>query len=286
MDRAEFEHVEEAAAVVRARCGEPPAVAIVLGSGLGGFADAATESVAFDCATLPHWPHTRVDGHRAELVIGRVAGRQTAVLAGRAHGYEGHSFTDIVFATRVMARLGVRQLILTNAAGGINPALASGTLMVIDDHINLLGGNPLAGPNDARFGPRFPDLTEAYSRRLRTIADEASRTLQIPLAHGIYAAVSGPSYETPAEVRYLRTIGADAVGMSTVPETIAARHMGVEVLGISCITNMAAGVRPLGAAERSGAPSGHPLTHEDVLATAHRMRDRFGALLQEIIGRM
>ena len=286
MDRAEFEHVEEAAAVVRARCGEPPAVAIVLGSGLGGFADAATESVAFDCATLPHWPHTRVDGHRAELVIGRVAGRQTAVLAGRAHGYEGHAFTDIVFATRVMARLGVRQLILTNAAGGINPALASGTLMVIDDHINLLGGNPLAGPNDARFGPRFPDLTEAYSLRLRTIADEASRTLQIPLAHGIYAAVSGPSYETPAEVRYLRTIGADAVGMSTVPETIAARHMGVEVLGISCITNMAAGVRPLGEAERSGAPSGHPLTHEDVLATAHRVRDRFGALLQEIIGRM
>jgi purine-nucleoside phosphorylase len=286
MEASEFERVDRAAAVVRARCRELPTVAIVLGSGLGDFADTATESVAFDYGALPHWPQTRVEGHRDELVIGRIEGRQTAVLAGRVHAYEGYSLIDVVFATRVMARLGVRQLILTNAAGGINPALAAGTLMAIDDHLNLLGGNPLAGPNDARFGPRFPDLTAAYSLRLRTIADEASRALQIPLAHGIYAAVSGPSYETPAEVRYLRTIGADAVGMSTVPETIAARHMGMEVLGISCITNMAAGVTSSGAADIRDASSGHELTHEDVLATAHRVRETFGALLQQIIGMM
>jgi purine-nucleoside phosphorylase len=179
-----------------------------------------------------------------------------------------------VFATRVMGRLGVRTLVLTNAAGGINTAFAAGALMVMDDHINLLATNPLIGPNDERFGPRFPDMTEVYSSRLRAIADEASRATGVPVAHGVYVAVHGPSYETPAEIRYLRAIGADAVGMSTVPEAIAARHMGMEVLGISCITNMAAGVFP------------EPLRHEEVLETAARVRGAFMALLEAVVQRL
>jgi purine-nucleoside phosphorylase len=180
----------------------------------------------------------------------------------------------VVFATRVMGRLGVKQIILTNAAGGINTAFAAGALMVIDDHINLLGTNPLVGPNDDRFGTRFPDMSEVYSRRLRSVADEAARSRGVDVTRGVYVAVHGPSYETPAEIRFLRTIGADAVGMSTVPEAIAARHMGVEVLGISCITNMAAGVLP------------QPLVHDEVLETARRVRGAFMSLLEGIIEKL
>src|SRR5690606_2088160 len=196
------------------------------------------------------------------------------VLSGRAHLYEGRSPGDVTFATRVIARAGVRHLVLTNAAGGINSGFRSGTLMVIDDHINLMGTNPLMGPNDVRFGPRFPDMTEVYSRRLRAAADEASRSCGVPVAHGVYVAVSGPSYETPAEIRAFRALGADAVGMSTVPEAMVARHMGIEVLGISCITNMAAGVLP------------QPLVHDEVMETARRVRGGFIALLEGVIGRL
>jgi purine-nucleoside phosphorylase len=195
-------------------------------------------------------------------------------MAGRAHYYEGHDLQTVVFATRVMARLGVRQIILTNAAGGINTAFAQGALMVIDDHINLLCANPLIGPNDERFGPRFPDMTEVYSLRLRRIADAAARARGVALTHGVYLATHGPSYETPAEIRYFRSIGADAVGMSTVPEAIAARHMGMEVLGISCITNMAAGVLP------------GSLNHDEVMETARRVRSSFQSLLEGIIERL
>ena len=270
----EFERVEAAAAEVRSRCGVLPQAAIVLGSGLGDFADTLRDRIAMPCGDLPHWPASRVVGHAGRVVIGRVAGRPIAALAGRVHFYEGHDLAAVVFATRVMGRLGVRELILTNAAGGINTGFASGALMVIDDHINLLGSNPLMGTNDERFGPRFPDMTEVYSKRLRAIADEAARARGIPVTHGVYVAVHGPSYETPAEIRYLRTIGADAVGMSTVPEALAARHMGLEVLGISCITNMAAGVLP------------QLLNHEEVLETARRVRGAFVGLLEGIIERL
>jgi purine-nucleoside phosphorylase len=197
-----------------------------------------------------------------------------AALAGRSHAYEGHDLQTVTFAVRVLGVLGVKTLILTNAAGGVNTGFLRGALMVIDDHINLLGKNPLAGPNDERFGPRFPDMTEVYSQRLRRIADEAGRELGLVLPHGVYVALLGPSYETPAEIRYLRTIGADAVGMSTVPEAIVARQMGMEVLGLSCISNMAAGVLP------------QPLHHDEVLETTRRVRGQFIALLEGILDRL
>ncbi|OFW03136.1 MAG: purine-nucleoside phosphorylase [Acidobacteria bacterium RIFCSPLOWO2_02_FULL_68_18] len=269
-----FARVEAAAEAIRRRHGTAPEVAVVLGSGLGDLADAFAEATSIPYAELPHWPVAGVVGHPGRLVIGRFAGRSVAALAGRVHLYEGHDPADVVFATRVMGRLGVGVLILTNAAGGVNTAFRAGTLMVIDDHINLLGANPLAGENDERFGPRFPDMTEVYSRRLRAVADLAAASRGVPVAHGVYAACLGPSYETPAEIRSLRTSGADAVGMSTVPEAIAARHMGIEVLGISCITNMAAGVLP------------QPLRHEEVLETARRVRGAFTALLEGIIERL
>ena len=269
-----FARIEAAAAAVLARCGTPPATAIVLGSGLGDFADTLLDAVTLPYGDLPHWPVSRVVGHAGKLVVGTVGGRRVAVLSGRAHVYEGHDLSTVVFATRVMARAGVRELILTNAAGGINTGFASGALMVIDDHLNLMGSNPLVGPNDERMGPRFPDMSEVYSARLRRIADEAARARGVSVTHGIYAGLHGPSYETPAEIRYLRTIGADAVGMSTVPEAIAARHMGVEVLGISCITNMAAGVL------------NQPLVHSEVLETAQRVKGAFISLLEGIIERL
>jgi purine-nucleoside phosphorylase len=215
-----------------------------------------------------------VPGHEGRLVIGKAKGHLIAALAGRSHLYEGHDSQTVTFATRVMGLLAVKNLILTNAAGGVNTTFSQGALMVIDDHINLTGHNPLTGPNDDRFGPRFPDMSAVYSPRLRALADEAAKAAGVALAHGVYAALLGPSYETPAEIRYLRTIGADAVGMSTVPEAIVARHMGIDVLGISCITNMAAGVLP------------RPLDHSEVMETARRVRGQFIALLEGIIGRL
>jgi purine-nucleoside phosphorylase len=213
-------------------------------------------------------------GHAGRLVLGRIAGKRVAALSGRVHFYEGHGLATVVFATRVMGRLGMKQIVLTNAAGGINTSFAQGALMIIDDHINFLGTNPLVGANEDRFGLRFPDMSEVYSARLRKIAHEAARASGVPVSHGVYVAVHGPSYETPAEIRAFRTLGADAIGMSTVPEAIAARHMGMEVLGISCITNMAAGVLP------------QPLVHEEVMETARRVRGSFIALLEGIIERL
>ena len=274
MNSAAFERVEEAAAAIRSRCGLLPRTAVVLGSGLGDFADSMTDAVSTPYGDLPHWPAGNVVGHASRLVIGRVGGQPIAALSGRAHFYEGHDLTSVVFPIRVMGRLGVEHLILTNAAGGINTDFAQGALMVIDDHINLLGSNPLLGPNDERFGPRFPDMTDVYSARLRRVADEAARARGIEVRHGVYIAVHGPSYETPAEIRFFRRIGADAVGMSTVPEAIAARHMGIEVLGLSCITNMAAGVLP------------GPLSHDEVMETARRVKGSFAALLEGVIDRI
>ena len=269
-----FEEAEKAAAWLRERAGgDAPEIAIVLGSGLGGFMDRLEGGVAVEYGEIPGWPATAVAGHAGRLGIGGIAGRRVAVLSGRVHLYEGHAMDRVVFATRVMARLGARTLVLTNAAGGINPAFGKGALMVIDDHINLLGRNPLTGPNDERFGVRFPDMTEVYSARLRGIADDVSRERNVPIEHGVYIAVPGPSYETPAEIGAFRTLGADAVGMSTVPEAIAARHMNMEVLAISCITNMAAGMLP------------ETLNHEEVFAIANRVNASFTSLLEGIIAR-
>ena len=225
-----YSRVEAAAAHIRSRCGALPDTAIVLGSGLGDFADRLLDAIATPYAEVPHWPAPTVVGHSGRLVIGNMGARRVAAMAGRAHYYEGHDLATVVFPIRVMGRLGVKQLILTNAAGGINTSFTQGALMIIDDHINLLGSNPLVGSNDERLGLRFPDMTEAYSARLRRIADDAATAAGVPVTHGVYGATPGPSYETPAEIRFFRTIGADAFGMSTVPEAIAARHMGIEVL--------------------------------------------------------
>jgi purine-nucleoside phosphorylase len=245
-----------------------------LGSGLGDFAGTLSAATSMPYTDLPNWPASRVIGHEGRLVVGGIAGRTIAALSGRSHAYEGHVMETVTFAVRVLGVLGVKTLILTNAAGGVNTGFTQGTLMVIDDHINLTGANPLVGANDERFGPRFPDMSEVYSRRLRRLTDDAGAALGLTLPHGVYAGLLGPSYETPAEIRYLRTIGADAVGMSTVAEAIAARHMGIEVLGVSCITNMAAGVLP------------QPLDHGEVMDTARRVRGQFMALLEGTIERI
>ena len=270
----QHEKIQRAAAFVRDRIGEVPRVAIVLGSGLGDFANTLATPVSLPYASIPGWPVPTVVGHAGRLVVGEARGRRVGVLSGRAHFYEGHPMATVVFATRVMGVLGVRTLILTNAAGGINTSFSQGALMVMDDHLNLMGTNPLIGANDERFGPRFPDMTEVYSKRLRGLADQAAKKIGLAMAHGVYAGLHGPSYETPAEIRHLRTIGADAVGMSTVAEAIVARHMGMEVLGISCITNMAAGVLP------------QVLDHAEVMETAQRVKGAFIALLEEIVGQL
>jgi len=269
-----YDQIKEAADAIRANIREVPEIAIVLGSGLGDFAGTLGDGVSMPYGDLPHWPASTIIGHEGRLVVGTVRGRLIAALSGRCHLYEGHDPATVTFAIRALGVLGVKTLILTNAAGGVNTRFSQGALMVIDDHINLTGHNPLVGANEDRFGPRFPDMSQVYSARLRRIADEAGKAMNSRLPHGIYVALLGPSYETPAEIRYLRTIGADAVGMSTVPEAIVARHMGLDVLGISCITNMAAGVLP------------QPLDHNEVMATARRVRGQFIALLEEIVGRI
>ena len=269
-----FDQVEAAAASLRAAIGDVPKVAIVLGSGLGGFAEELADRTVIPYEQIPNWPASRVVGHAGKLVAGRAGGTRVLALSGRVHFYEGHDMRTLTFAVRVLGRLGVKVLMLTNAAGGINTRFASGALMVIDDHINLLGTNPLIGPNDDRFGRRFPDMSEIYSRRLRALADEAATGIGLSIEHGVYIAVTGPSYETPAEIRAFRTLGADAVGMSTVPEAIVARHMGLEVLGISCISNMAAGILP------------QLLTEEEVIETTGRVRASFIALLEGVLGRL
>jgi purine-nucleoside phosphorylase len=269
-----YDKVREAADAVRSRIATIPQVAVVLGSGLGDFANSLGSAVTMPYGELPHWPASHVIGHDGKLVVGTAAGKTIAVLAGRCHLYEGHDPGAVTFAVRTLGLLGVKTLILTNAAGGVNTTFSQGALMVIDDHVNLMGQNPLAGPNEDRFGPRFPDMTEVYSARLRGIADRAGKTIGVTLPHGVYVALLGPSYETPAEIRYLRTIGADAVGMSTVPEAIVARHMKMDVLGISCITNMAAGVLP------------QPIDHAEVMETGRRIRGQFIALLEGIIAQL
>jgi purine-nucleoside phosphorylase len=269
-----YERAEHAAREIRARWHEEARIALVLGSGLGAFADDLQERVALPYTEIPGFARSTVQGHAGQLVLGKIGDVPLVVMQGRFHYYEGYTFEQVVFPIRVFGLLGVKALVLTNAAGGINVAFDQGALMVISDHLNLIGENPLRGANDERFGPRFPDMTEVYSARLRGIADRAGKAINLLLPHGIYVALLGPRYETPAEIRYLRTIGADAVGMSTVPEALVARHMKMDVLGISCITNMAAGVLP------------QPLDHKDVMETATRIRGQFLALLEGVLGQL
>jgi purine-nucleoside phosphorylase len=270
----DYAQVQEAADMLAARLGDVPRIAAILGSGLGAFGETLAEANVIPYGAIPHWPASKVVGHAGKLVAGRCRGHRVLALSGRAHFYEGHSLATVTFATRVLGLLGVKTLIVTNAAGGINLRFGQGALMLMDDHINLLGSNPLIGPNDDRFGRRFPDMSEVYSRRLRGLAAEAAVAAGIELEHGVYIAVTGPSYETPAEIRAFRVMGADAVGMSTVPEAIVARHMGIEVLGISCISNMAAGILP------------QPLSEEEVIETTGRVRGSFIGLLEGIIERL
>jgi len=246
-------------------------VAIVLGSGLGAFADTLDNASTVMYEEIPGWPRSTAVGHAGKFVAGLVNGVPVAVLAGRAHLYEGYSARDAAFGIRVLDLLGVNTVILTNAAGGVNVVYKPGDLVLISDHINLLGQNPLTGPNDESVGPRFPDMSEAYSKKLRAVARAAGKAMGLDLREGVYAALPGPSYETPAEIRYLRAIGADLVGMSTVPETIAANHAGLKVLGISCVTNHAAGVGE------------GKLDHKEVLEVGERMKGTLIELLRAVV---
>jgi purine-nucleoside phosphorylase len=252
----------------------PSKIGVILGSGLGSFADTLEQRVETPYSQLPGWPASTVGGHAGRLVAGRLGDTEVIVAAGRAHLYEGYTAQQVAYPIRELARRGVTSLVVTNAAGGVNMSYKPGDLVLISDHINLLGANPLTGPNDESFGPRFPDMSEAYSREYREIAKQAGAALGLTLKEGVYAALSGPSYETPAEIRYLRTIGADLVGMSTVPEVIAANHMGIKVLGISCVTNMAAGILP------------QKLTYSEVIETGERVKDTLAALMRAVLPRL
>src|ERR1700684_1883241 len=270
----DFARAESAAQFLLAQTAHRPAIGLVLGSGLGGFADDLSEATRIPYANIPSFPRSTAAGHAGQLVIGKVGDVPVAAMQGRVHLYEGYSAKEVAFPTRVLGRMGIRALILTNAAGGINLEYKQGALVVVTDHINLQGANPLVGPNDERFGPRFPDMTQAYWSSYREIALAEAKKLGISVHEGVYAALLGPSYETPAEIRYLRTIGSDLVGMSTVPEVIAARHTGIRVLGISCVTNMASGILD------------RPLDHAEVLATGERVKGQFIALLRAVLPRI
>ena len=269
-----YARAEQAARLIRGRTNLKPQVALVLGSGLGGFADEFEEAIAIPYAEIPGFATSTAEGHAGRLVIGKVADVPVIAMQGRVHYYEGYTLEEVTFPIRVFKLLGIERLILTNAAGGIDIELNQGALMVISDHLNLMGDNPLRGPNDERFGPRFPDMSEAYSRELQENTVAEARSMGIEIRRGIYAALAGPSYETPAEIHMMRALGADAVGMSTVPETIVARQMGMEVLGISCITNMAAGI------------SDEPINHAEVMETGQRVHATFTKLLRGIISRL
>ncbi|MFB3776737.1 MAG: purine-nucleoside phosphorylase [Bryobacteraceae bacterium] len=266
--------IDAAAEFLRARVVSRPKVAVVLGSGLGGFAQELEGRIEIPYSEIPGWPPSTAVGHAGRLVAGKLAALDVAVLSGRAHLYEGYTAAQAAFGVRVLGKLGVRGFVLTCAAGGINLAFRRGGLVLISDHINLQGDNPLAGPNDESLGPRFPDMSEAYSERFRAIARKVAAKLGISLPEGVYVAVRGPSFETPAEIRAFRTMGADLVGMSTIPEVIAANHMGIPVLAVSCVTNMAAGLQP------------EKLSHEEVLEAGATVRDTLVRFLKALLPRL
>jgi purine-nucleoside phosphorylase len=264
----------EARNFVRSRSALNPSIGVVLGSGLGMFADALTECVRLPYREIPGLPVSTASGHQGELVVGTFCDVPIAVMSGRFHLYEGYTPQQIAAGIRLFRELGVRRVVLTNAAGGINSNFEEGALVLISDHINLQGANPLVGPNDAALGDRFPDMTEVYPASLREIAKQTAAKLNIPIFEGVYAGMLGPSYETPAEIRFLKTIGADLVGMSTVPEAIAANHLGMQVLGISCVTNIAAGL------------GGRKLNHEEVLEIGRRVSSTLLQLLQNLLPKL
>ncbi|MET1031789.1 purine-nucleoside phosphorylase [Domibacillus tundrae] len=266
-----FEHINEAAQFLNEKLNQTPEIGLILGSGLGVLADEVENAVTIPYETIPHFPVSTVEGHAGELVIGTLSGKIVTAMKGRFHYYEGYTFEQVTFPVRVMKALGIETVIVTNAAGGVNESFEPGDLMLISDHLNLMGGNPLIGKNDNRLGVRFPDMSTAYSRELRKLAKEAAARVGIMVKEGVYAGNTGPVYETPAEVRMARVLGADAVGMSTVPEVIVARHSSMNVLGISCISNMAAGILD------------QPLAHEEVIETTEKVRADFLAYVKEIV---
>ena len=270
----QFALADSAAQLIRARTPLRPEIGLILGSGLGAFADSLTDATRVPYADIPTFPRSTAIGHAGQMVLGNAGNIPVAAMQGRAHLYEGYSAQEVTFPIRVFGRMGIRAVILTNAAGGINLGYSQGALVLIRDHINLQGSNPLVGPNDDRFGVRFPDMSQAYARDYRQIAREEAGKLRIPLHEGVYAGLLGPSYETPAEIEYLRRIGADLVGMSTVAEVIAARHMDIKVLAISCVTNMAAGILD------------QSLSHAEVMETGERVKTIFEALLRAVLPRM
>jgi purine-nucleoside phosphorylase len=266
-----YERAEHATRIIRARINVEPRIAVVLGSGLGSFADDFEDAAGIPYEEIPGFMRSTAQGHAGRLVAGKVDSVPVVAMQGRVHYYEGYSLEEVTFPIRTFSLLGIKTLILTNAAGGINVQLTQGGLMVLTDHLNLMGDNPLRGANDERFGPRFPDMSSVYSPELQELAIEEAKAVGVEMRRGVYCALSGPSYETPAEIHLLRNLGADAVGMSTVPEAIVARHMGLEVLGISCITNMAAGI------------GDEPINHDEVMATGNRVRESFTELLRRIV---
>ncbi|RXT13831.1 purine-nucleoside phosphorylase [Ammoniphilus sp. CFH 90114] len=266
-----IEQIQETKEYILAQLHEAPEIGLILGSGLGVLADEIENPIAIPYHEIPHFPTSTVEGHKGQLVIGQLNGKLVVAMQGRFHYYEGYSLDTVTFPVRVMAAIGVQKILVTNAAGGINTSFEPGELMLIEDHINMTGRNPLIGPHDSRLGVRFPDMSEAYSKELVQLAEQVAKEQGIEVKKGIYAGLTGPSYETPAEIRMLRMLGADAVGMSTVPEVIVARHSGMKVLGISCISNMAAGILP------------QPLTHEEVMETAEKAKEKFLGLVKGIV---
>jgi purine-nucleoside phosphorylase len=268
----EFEKIQNAAQFLKSKYNQSPKIGLILGSGLGVLADEIAQPVKIPYKEIPDFPVSTVEGHAGQLVFGTLNDIPVVAMQGRFHYYEGYSFDKVTFPVRVMRELGVETLIVTNAAGGVNKSFSPGDLMIISDHINNMGSNPLIGPNDSRLGARFPDMSEAYTKELRNIAKDIAAHLNIKIQEGVYVGNTGPSYETPAEIKCLRILGGDAVGMSTVPEVIVARHSGMKVLGISCISNMAAGILD------------QPLTHDEVIETTERVKANFLSYVKALVG--
>ncbi|SDJ66297.1 purine-nucleoside phosphorylase [Sediminibacillus albus] len=263
--------IQESAAFIQSKLQAEPEIGLILGSGLGVLADEIENPVAISYKDIPHFPESTVSGHKGQLVAGQLEGKQVIAMQGRFHFYEGYSMEQVTFPVRVMKKLGISRLFVTNAAGGINENFQPGNLMLINDHINNMGTNPLIGPNEEELGPRFPDMSQAYNKELLKHAKQCADTLDLSIQQGVYVGNTGPTYETGAEIRMLRTLGGDAVGMSTVPEVIVASHMGIQVLGISCISNMAAGILD------------QPLSHDEVIETTERVRQDFLSFVKEIV---
>lgn len=269
-----YERIQESAEYIKSKINNTPEIGLILGSGLGVLGDEIENPVIIKYDEIPNFPVSTVEGHSGQLVIGNLEGKFVIAMQGRFHFYEGYSMETVTFPVRVMKELGVKTVIVTNAAGGANKDFKPGDLMIIKDHVNLSGNNPLIGPNDNRLGVRFPDMSTAYTPKYRELAKECAKELGIEVQEGVYTFFSGPTYETPAEIRFAQTIGSDAVGMSTVPEVIVARHSGLDVVGISCITNMAAGILD------------QPLNHEEVIETTQKVKSEFLSLVKSIVNKL